>query len=372
MRQVLARLAASLERIDPGTHRRVKGLRLVTAYGGALALGRLHDVTVLVPGHAALATLAAGFALWASVSEARGTRPESSRDLALLCLAAAAGAAFFALLSPVLAVPLLQKYRLGGGEWILLSGAFLAGWLRAYGILGTGVGSQIYIGELLAYNARLAPKDLHEIAIALEIAVVAAVIPRLLSGPAEQPVVPVRSVHMPQGHRVSAECIMGLQSSVAAAVVVVLNSLFGLIEPAWAITACVYGVAVTTAGTVNRLWRRIVGTLIGVPLGLACLPIAEHSALAISAAIALALIVYATALPDRYDIACGAFAFVLIATLAATGHHSIALLVSRAWETLLGGALAIVMAVFVFPLHPPPAGKPEESAGLSRDSGDGR
>jgi hypothetical protein len=371
VQKVFTRTSDWLERIDPGTHRRVKGLRLVTAYGGALALGRLHDVTVLVPGHPALATLAAGFALWASVSEARCTRPESSRDLALLCLAAALGAAFFALLSPVLDFPLLQKYRLGGGEWILLSGAFLAGWLRAYGILGTGVGSQIYIGELLAYNARLAPNDLHEIGVALVIAVVAAVIPRLLSGPAEQPVAPVRSVVPPAGRRVSAECIMGLQSSGAAAVVVVLNSLFGLIEPAWAITACVYGVTVTTAGTVSRLWRRIVGTLIGVPLGLVCLPIAEHWPLMISAAIALALIVYAIALPDRYDIACGAFAFVLITTLAATGHHSIAMLVSRAWETLLGGGLAIVMAVFVLPLRAP-LSEPPASADLSRDSGDTR
>lgn len=353
VQQAIRLFIAWLERIDPGTHRRVKGLRLVTAYGGALALGSLHDVTVMVPGHASLATLAAGMALWASVSEGRGTRSESSRDLAVLCLAAAAGAALFALLAPLLSLPALQDYRLGGGEWILLTGAFLAGWLRKYGVLGAGVGSQIYIGELLAYNARLTPADMPQIGVALAVAVIAAVVPRLLSGPAEQPAAAAAPLGArPDGARLGAECVMGLQASGAAAVVVILNSVFGLIEPVWAMTACVYGVTATATGTIARLRRRIVGTLVGVPLGLACLPIAAHAPLLMWAVVALALVVYATALPDRYDVACGAFAFALIATLAVTGEHSIALLVSRAWETLLGGALVMAMAVFFLPLYP--------------------
>jgi hypothetical protein len=66
---------------------------------------------------------------------------------------------------------------------------------------------------------------------------------------------------------------------------------------------------------------------------------------------ALAMIVYAMALPDRYDIACGAFAFALIVTLVASGVHSVPLLAARAWETLLGGALGIASARLVFPLR---------------------
>jgi uncharacterized membrane protein YccC len=63
------------------------------------------------------------------------------------------------------------------------------------------------------------------------------------------------------------------------------------------------------------------------------------------------MIVYAMALPERYDIACGAFAFTLIVTLAIGGVHSIPLLAARAWETLLGGVLGLVAAKLIFPLR---------------------
>jgi uncharacterized membrane protein YccC len=65
------------------------------------------------------------------------------------------------------------------------------------------------------------------------------------------------------------------------------------------------------------------------------------------------MVIYAIALPERYDVACAAFAFALIATLAASGEHSIVLLASRAWETLLGGALGLVAATFLLPLGAP-------------------
>jgi uncharacterized membrane protein YccC len=63
------------------------------------------------------------------------------------------------------------------------------------------------------------------------------------------------------------------------------------------------------------------------------------------------MIVYAMTLPDRYDIACGAFAFTLIVTLAIGGVHSISILGARAWETLLGGVLGLLAAKFIFPLR---------------------
>lgn len=44
----------------------------------------------------------------------------------------------------------------------------------------------------------------------------------------------------------------------------------------------------------------------------------------------------AMALPERYDIACGAFSFILIATLEADGKHSVACS-PHAWETIVGG-----------------------------------
>src|SRR5580698_5827156 len=93
-------IAAWLERLDPEMHRRIKGLRLVTAFGLAALLATTPDIAHGRRG--LLASLAAGFALWASVSEARSTRGESARDLTLLCLAAGAGAASFALARAVL------------------------------------------------------------------------------------------------------------------------------------------------------------------------------------------------------------------------------------------------------------------------------
>ncbi len=48
-----------LARVDPGTHRRVKGLRLVTAYGLTASLGTLQDVTRSAPASASVGSFAA-------------------------------------------------------------------------------------------------------------------------------------------------------------------------------------------------------------------------------------------------------------------------------------------------------------------------
>ncbi len=334
-----------LDRIDPGAHRRIRGLRLVTAYGIAAMLGEMAEVAQGVPDQTALSSLAGGFALWASVSEGRGTRGESSRDLLLLSAAAVAGALSFI----VLAAPLRHLGR-AGPEFALASGAFLVGYLRRFGVTGMGVGSQVYIGQLLAYGARLGPHDVRTVVIAGFVAALACIVPRVLSGPAEHPPpAPVLSVS-PRG-RVTPELFMGLQAATAALVIVALNAAIGFVESAWAITACTYVIASSASGTIDRVRRRIIGTVIGVPLGLACLPLATTAPLVLWAAAALAMVIYAMALPERYDIACGAYAFTLIVTLAVTGEHSVALLASRAWETLLGGALGLVTATLLLPLR---------------------
>jgi hypothetical protein len=339
---------AWLERVDPGTHRRIKGLRLVTAYGLAASLGTLQDVTRDVPSGVSVGTLAAAFALWASVSEARSTRAQSCRDLIVLCLAAAIGALTFAWLGYS-----MRAFGRGGPELMLVSGAFFAGYLKRFGTTGAGIGSQFYIGQLVAYSSKLVPADTWATLLAALVAMLAAIVPRMLSGPAEHPVVPPALASEAAYGRdaVSPAFAMGLQAASGALVVVVLNRFFGLAESAWAITACVYVVATSAIGTAQRVRRRIYGTLVGVPIGLICLPLAEHAPLLVWTLAAIAMIVYAMALPDRYDIACGAFAFALIVTMAASGVHSVPLLAARAWETLLGGALGLLAARFVFPLR---------------------
>jgi uncharacterized membrane protein YccC len=239
-------------------------------------------------------------------------------------------------------------------ESLLIVGAFLVGYLKRYGITGAGVGSQIYIGQLLAYGAKLMPSDMRAIGIATAIAIVSAVVPRLLSGPAERPTLqsPLASMATIRGRVLSAEVVMGLQAAAAACIVVILNGAFGLIESEWAITACVYVVAGTSSGTTERVRRRIVGTLVGVPLGLLCIPLSSTAPLLLWCAASFAMIVYAMALPERYDVACGAFAFVLVVTLAVSGQHSLAVLLARAWETILGGMLGLMAASYLFPLQP--------------------
>ena len=336
-----------IERIDPGTNRRIKGLRLVTAFGIAALLGTLPSISGVLHHGVSLSVLAGGFALWASVSEARVIRWESSRDLALLCGAAALGAAMMIALSPMLARP-----KGPGAELTLAAGAFLVGYLKRYGVLGAGIGSQIYIGQLLAFGLRLTTADFGMIGVAGLIAALAAIVPRLLSGPAEHPAVVLTTLPGdPQNSELPA-LYMGLQAAAAAVVIVALNDAIGLTQSDWAITASTYVVASSKAGTIERVRRRIIGTIIGVPLGLACLPVADHMPILLWIAAAVAMVIYAVALPERYDVACGAFAFTLVVTLAATGDHSLATLASRVWETVIGGGVGSIAAMLIVPRGP--------------------
>jgi hypothetical protein len=343
----LAAASRWLDRVDPGVHRRIKGLRLITAFGIAAMLGTMRDVTHGLSDGASLSLLAGNFALWASVSEARGTRAESSRDLVLLSAAATAGAASFALL-----LPLLAQLGHAGPELVLVSGAFCVGYLRRFGLTGTGIGSQIYIGQLLAYGVELKPSDLPTIAVAGVVAALASVVPRLLSGPAEHP--SPQSAPLPRRPgALRPELVMGLQAATGALLIVSLNATIGLAESAWAITACTYVIAGSATGTVDRVRRRVIGTVIGVPVALAFLPLAATIPIVVWIAAALAMVIYAMALPDRYDIACGAYAFTLIITLAVAGEHSVPLLAARAWETALGAALGLAAATLLLPVRVP-------------------
>lgn len=344
--RALTRAGQWLDRIDPGVHRRIKGLRLVTAYGIAAMLAAMPEISRAVPNAASLSSIAAGFALWASVSEGQATRIKSSRDLLLLNGAAVLGAALMIGLAPI-----LTGAGRPGPELVLVSGAFLVGYLKRFGILGGGIGSQIYIGQLLAYGARLTSADFRMVGVAGMIGALACIVPRMLSGPAELPALtPALGVPNSDPRGLSPELRMGLQASLAALVIVVLKEEIHLLESAWAITAATYVVAGSASGTIDRVRRRIIGTMFGVPLALACLPLVVHAPLILWAMAALAMVVYAMALPDRYDIACGAYAFTLLVTLALTGEHSLPLLLARAWETVIGGMLGLLAALFIFPL----------------------
>src|SRR5262245_40021786 len=153
--RIVAAVLTWLERNDPGTHRRIKGLRLITAFGIAWMASMMSGIALQSSTGVSLDAIAAGFALWASVSEAYTTRAESSRDLLVLVFAAMTGATTTIGLTDV-----LPNTIHGAAELSLVVGAFCIGYLRRFGILGAGIGSQLFIGQLLAYGYGLTACDL--------------------------------------------------------------------------------------------------------------------------------------------------------------------------------------------------------------------
>jgi uncharacterized membrane protein YccC len=198
---------------------------------------------------------------------------------------------------------------------------------------------------LLAFGADAQPADLAPICLAGGVAMLAAILPRCLIYRAGA--LNAASAHIDTSappSRLTA-LLHGIQTATAALVVVVLNNLFVLTESAWAITACVYVITATLGETLQKARHRVLGTLVGVPLGLLCMPIAAHDPVVTWILAGVAMIVFTIALKPRYDIACGAFAFVLIVTLEMSGQRSVSLLLARIWETLLGAVLGVGIAL---------------------------
>jgi hypothetical protein len=154
--------------------------------------------------------------------------------------------------------------------------------------LGSLAGSFALWGSV---SEGLVTGDLPTVIIAGAIAALAAIVPRMLSGPAEQPP-PFAEIRQD-----SVALSMGFQALAAAIVIVALDHVVGLTEAAWAIIACTYVIAGSASGKLDRVRRRIIGTAIGVPMGLTFLPLAGHAPILAWAAAALAMVIYAMALP---------------------------------------------------------------------------
>jgi hypothetical protein len=340
VRQVGRRLRSWLDEADPQAEGRLKGFRLGVVYAIAAFFGRQCDLVAPLSGGVSVAVLAAGFALWASVVEDRTERASGCRDLAALCFAATAGAIVYCYLAKW-----LRCCTEVGPEAALVTAAFLVAYLRRFGTLGAAIGSLVYIGQLLAFGADARPSDVVPVGIAGALATMAVIVPRCLICHGRSRAGPAVDTDSPAPPSHSRALLQGVETAAAAFVVVLLNNRFALTESAWAVTACVYVITATLAQTVQRARQRICGTFIGVPIGLLCMPIAAHFPVVTWVLAGVAMIVFAIALRDRYDIACGAFAFVLIVTLEISGQHSVALLLARIWETVLGATLGIGVAL---------------------------
>jgi len=143
---LMSRAVEWIERIDPGTHRRVKGLRLVTAYGIAALLVTLPSITQGLHGGESLGALAGGFALWRVCLGSDGSERVGPRSCPVVRSRSSGGAPD----------DVVSSFPGGAG----LSGrgacaccwAFLVGHMKRYGVLGARIGSQLYLGQLFAFG----------------------------------------------------------------------------------------------------------------------------------------------------------------------------------------------------------------------------
>ena len=342
---MIDRLGRWLDRLDPGVHRRVKGLRLVTAYGIAAMLGALLYSSYHISGGSFLSYLAAGFGLWASVSEGQPTRWLSTRDLVILNAAAVTGALSLIGLAPIF------DALWSPGSGVDSDHGRVSGWI-SQAIRNPWRGHRV--PDLYWSASRLRNRDHSGRSrtgsaggISSHGGLGCSSLAQRTGGTSDA------CSHcgcLDWGGASFTRTADGVTGSSGRFVIVLVSSVIHLQESAWAITASTYVIAGSASGTEDRVRRRIVGTLIGVPLGIACVPIATHIPPLAWILAAIAMIIYAMALPERYDIACAAYAFTLMVTLAISGETSTSLLGARAWETLLGGLLGVAAAKVILPL----------------------
>lgn len=332
-----------------------KGARLILAYALAVGLSLLasHYIHPSIASPAAL-SLCSGLALWTCVSETAIDKKTSLQHAALLVtIGTIAAALLFS------GAKYLHYGRHSFTELPLVLGAFCVAGLRVYGDLATGIGSQIYIGLLLAQSNIATFSWTADGPWIFFIALTAATLPQLLlHGEMELSLGHV--THQPESTSQPIwfrAVFLGLQSAIPAILILILASIFHLREPSWAITAAAYVVSAYTLGTADRIRRRIVGTMVGVPLGLLFLVFGPKEHLLLWGAIAMGMLIYALSLPERYDIACAAYAFVLMLTMIASGERSVSLLASRVWETLLGCGLAALTMAGMSWIQRKPAGR---------------
>ncbi|SDE84791.1 FUSC family protein [Terriglobus roseus] len=331
-----------------------KGARLILAYALAVGLSLLsaHNIHPSLASPAAL-SLCSGLALWACVSESAVDKRTSLQHAALLVTIGTVTAALL-----FSSTKYLHYGQHSFTELPLVLGAFCVAGLRVYGDLATGIGSQIYIGLLLAQSNIANFSWTGDGPWIFLIALTAATLPQLLLH---------GDMEITRGHEIHQTesaaqpmwlnaFLLGLQSAIPAILILMLAPVFHLREPSWAITAAAYVVSAYSLGTADRIRRRIVGTVIGVPLGLLFLVFGTKEHLILWGGVAIGMLIYALSLPERYDIACAAYAFVLMLTMIASGERSVSLLASRVWETLLGCGLAALTMTGMSWLKRKPAG----------------
>jgi hypothetical protein len=119
----------------------------------------------------------------------------------------------------------------------------------------------------------------------------------------------------------------------------------------WALAASTFVLSSSVADTWTRGLRRIAGTAVGVALGLGMAMLFAQVPLIVWAMAATAIVVYSTWLDTRYDVACGAYAFALVVTLAEAGNSSWDVATARGLNTVLGAVIGMAFSALVLPVR---------------------
>ncbi len=144
---------------------------------------------------------------------------------------------------------------------------------------------------------------------------------------------------------------VAVQAGFSALVIIGLNAALGMDHMLWALAASTYVISSSVADTWSRGLRRIAGTAVGVVLGLGVALLFAQVPVAIWGLAALAMVIYSVALRLRYDVACGAYAFALVVTLAAAGDSSWNAATARGLDTFLGAAIGMAVSAVVLPVR---------------------
>jgi hypothetical protein len=144
---------------------------------------------------------------------------------------------------------------------------------------------------------------------------------------------------------------VAVQAGLSVLAIIVLNTVVGMHHLLWALLASTFVISSSVADTWSRGIRRIVGTAVGVALGLGVALLLAQIAPVIWALAAIAMIIYSMWLPSRYDVACGAYAFALIVTLAEAGNSSWAAASERGVDTVIGAAIGMLFSALVLPVR---------------------
>jgi hypothetical protein len=126
---------------------------------------------------------------------------------------------------------------------------------------------------------------------------------------------------------------------------------FDLPHALWAMAASTFVISSSIADTWSRGISRVGGTALGVAVGLGVALLFPHDTLVVWGLASLAVVIYSTALPLSYGVACGAYGFALVATLAAQGGSSWDAATGRGLATLVGAGVGMAFSVAILPVR---------------------